>query len=162
MPINSSNSYSRRLLALALAASLATAAPLTFAHGSTEGSRQQGAAMHAGMYAPIDIAHLHAIADHVRETATSDQLGELNELAASARPELEALDKQAAAAHHRKIELLLQDNLDRAALEQARIVEMHAAEELSRRIDRALTDLAQILTVKQRAEFREHFRAHMR
>lgn len=150
----------RRLLAVALAGSLATVSILAFAHGSDDNVAHQGSGVHAGIYAPIDLAHLHVIADHVRQDATPDQLAKLEILSAAARPELEALNQQALDAHGRKIELLLQDKPDHAALERARMDEMQAADALSERIDRALTDLAQLLTPKQRADFREHFKAH--
>lgn len=151
----------RRLLALTLAASLATLSLFAYAHDSKDAAAHQGAGMHASTYEPIDLAHLHMIAQHVRQSASPEQLKEIDALAAVARPELEALNKQAMSAHRRKIELLLQDQLDHDALQQAQVNEIQAADALSKRIDQALMDLAVLLTPQQRAQFREHFKAHM-
>lgn len=151
----------RRLLALALAAGLATVSVFAYAHGSKAEAAHQGAGMHASSYEPIDLAHLHMIAEHVRQSASPEQLAKIEALAVVARPQLEALNKEAIGAYRRKIELLLQDNIDRDALQNAQSNEIQAADALSNRIDQALTDLAELLTPQQRAQFREHFKAHM-
>lgn len=151
----------RRLLALTLAASLATVTIFAYANGGKDEAAHHGAGMHGSTYEPIDLAHLHMIAEHVRQGASPDQLAKIEALAAVARPELEALNKRAMSAHRRKIELLLQDYTDHVALQQAQLNEIQAADVLSNRIDQALMDLAELLTPQQRAQFREHFKAHM-
>ncbi|MEO6172198.1 MAG: Spy/CpxP family protein refolding chaperone [Arenimonas sp.] len=151
----------RRLLALTLAACLATGSIFAYAHNSNEQAEHHGANMHASTYQAIDLAHLHAIAEHVRKNSSPDQLAKIEALTAIARPELETLNQQAMGAHRRTIELLLQDDLDRNVLAQAQLDELQAADALTKRINEALKDLAELLTPEQRAQFRAHFKAHM-
>ena len=107
-------------------------------------------------YRQTDLQELHAIVETVRQSAGPEQLAKLDQLEASAGPELQRLSQRAIVAHHRKVELLLQDVVDRHAFEEAQANELKAADALSKSIDGALTRLAKILTPEQRSQFREH------
>lgn len=142
---------SKTLKALALAAGLAATSMFAFAHDPAHPDPA---------YRATDLMELHGILSHVKESASPEQLAKLEALAAAQGAELHRLSKQAMSAHQRKIELLLQDNVDRAALGLAQADEILAADALSRQIDQAMMGLAEALTPQQRAEFREHVKSH--
>jgi Spy/CpxP family protein refolding chaperone len=137
-----------------LATGLAAVGIAGFATGHPSGAPQES------IYSQMDLTHLHGILQHVMDNASPEQKARLDALADAATPELQALNEQALAAHRQKVELLLQDNIDPVAVEQARINEQQAADQLSKRIDQALLDLAQTMTPEQRAQLREHVRGH--
>jgi len=111
-------------------------------------------------YAPMDVEQLHDIFAHLLATAPPERQAALQALGASAHPELQALNERALAAHRRKVDLLLQDALDRPALDRARAEEIEASNRLAERIDAALVDLAALMTPEQRAQMREHVHGH--
>lgn len=111
-------------------------------------------------YHATDVAELHAIVDQLRQGAAPEQAARLHALEAAAHAELERLGREAIAAHHRKVDLLLADAIDRHALAKAQANEQHAAAALATRIDQALVDVAKTLTPAQRAQFRAHNRPH--
>ena len=150
----------RRWLAATLAAGFAAASVIAYAAGGSGMDAHHGAGMHGDAYAQINMTHLHAIVHHVMERATPEQKAKIDALAASAKPDLESLDNRATAAHRETVELLLQDRIDRAAVEAAQARELQAAEQLAKRIDQALADLAELMTPEQRAQLRAHVKAH--
>jgi len=145
-----------RLIGALLVAGIATASAAAFAHAGGASDAQHG----AGGYEQMGVAHLRVLVHHLMSESTPEQKTKLVAIAHAAEQELIAMDRLANEAHLQKVELLLQDKLDRGALEQARRDEMQAANELSTRIDRVLVDLAQVLTPDQRAKLREHARDH--
>jgi Spy/CpxP family protein refolding chaperone len=159
-PTTRSRRSAPRLVAALLAAGIATISAMAMAHNGGHGDTQHGAGGHGGGYEQMDVAHLRVLVHHLMDEASPDQKSKLIAIAHSAEQELMALEKLASEAHRQKVELLLQDKLDRGALEQARRDEMQAANELSTRIDRVLVDLAQVITPEQRIKLREHARAH--
>jgi Spy/CpxP family protein refolding chaperone len=158
-PITRSRRTAPRLLAALFAAGIATASMMVFAHGAGDNDAHNGAGTHGGGYEQMDVAHLRVLVHHLMSEASPDQKSKFIAIAHSAEQELVAMEKLASEAHRQKVELLLQDKLDRGALEQARRDEMQAANELSTRIDRVLADLAQVMTPEQRTQMREHARA---
>jgi Spy/CpxP family protein refolding chaperone len=150
----------RRLLAAVLATSLAAVSVIAYAAGATGASPHHGAGMHGDTYAQINVTHLHLIVDHVMGRASPEQKAKIDVLVAAAKPELQSLDAQATAAHRETVGLLLQDNVDRAAVEHAQAREIQAADQLAKRIDQALADLAELMTPEQKAQLREHVKAH--
>src|SRR4249919_1307112 len=112
---NSPQRNRRWLFAAVLATSLAAVSVVGYAAG---GDAHHGAGMHGDAYAQINVAHLHAIAHQIMDGAPAEQKAKFDALAAVAKPELESLDEQARAAHRETVELLLQDNVDRVAIEQ--------------------------------------------
>lgn len=157
-PIPSSKRLAPRLLAGLLAAGIATASVMAFAHGA--GDKHHGASVHGSGYEQIDLAHLRVLVHHVMTDVSPEQKAKIIAIAHSAEPELVAMDKLAKDAHRQKVALLLQDKIDPGAFEQARRDELQAANELSTRIDRVLADLVQIMTVEQRAKLREDVSAY--
>jgi Spy/CpxP family protein refolding chaperone len=109
----------------------------------------------------MDLAHLHVLGHHVLDSASPEQKTKIMALADAVRPELETLNEQAIDARREKVALLLQDNIDPVALEQARIKEQQVADELSRKIDAALVDLVKLMTPAQRTELKEHVKEHL-
>jgi Spy/CpxP family protein refolding chaperone len=158
---NTGKRKGRRLLAMALTASLAAVSVIGYAAGATGMDAHHGADMHGDAYAQINVTHLHAIVHHIMDRASPEQKAKIDVLVAAAKPELESLDAQAMAAHRETVGLLLQDNVDRAAVEQAQAREMQAADQLAKRIDQALADLAELMTPEQRAQLRAHVKAHL-
>jgi Spy/CpxP family protein refolding chaperone len=145
----------RGLLVGMLAAGIATASMMAVAHPPGGNGSHHDAGANGG-YAQFNVAHLQEIEQHLTSEASPDQKQKMIAIAHSAEPELAALEKLASEARLRKLDLLLQDNIDRAALEQARVDELQAADELATRIDRVLVDLAQAMTPDQRAKLRAH------
>jgi Spy/CpxP family protein refolding chaperone len=117
--------------------------------------------MHGITYAQTDLAHLHVLGHHVLDSATPEQKAKIMALADAVKPELEDLNEQAIDAHREKVELLLQDNIDPVALEQARVKEQQVADELSKKIDEALVDLVKLMTPEQRAQLKAHVKEHL-
>ena len=111
-------------------------------------------------YHQTDLPELHAIVETVRESAGPEQLAKIDQLVMTAGPELQRLSQRAIVAHRRKVELMLQDVVDRHAFEEAQANELKAAGALSKHIDDALTSLAKTLTPEQRLQFREHNKPH--
>ena len=54
----------------------------------------------------------------------------------------------------KRAQILLADVVDRAALEHARVAELHIADERSRRVNHLLIDVAAVLTPQQRTVLR--------
>jgi hypothetical protein len=111
-------------------------------------------------YHQTDLTELHAIVETVRETAGPEQLAKIDELVKTAAPELQRLSQNAVVAHRLKVEVMLQDAVDRHAFEGAQAKELQAANALSKSIDDALTKLAETLTAEQRSHFREHIKPY--
>lgn len=111
-------------------------------------------------YHQTDLPELHAIVEILRGSAGPDQLAKIDQLVMSAEPQLQRLSQSAILAHRRKVELMLQDVVDRRAFEEAQANELKAGGALSKSIDEALTDLAKTLTAEQRSDFREHIKPH--
>ncbi len=141
----------RGWLSILFVASLAVVSIAAFAH---EAGTQET------VYEQVDLKHLHKITYHIMDSAEPKQKAAIENLIKTAKPELEALNQRALTAKQRKVELLLQDNMDIRAFERASADEIQAADELSQRIDEALVDLAKIMTPEQRARLRAHVSGH--
>lgn len=111
-------------------------------------------------YHQTDLPELHAIVETVRESAGPEQLEKIDQLVMAAGPGLQRLSQRAIVAHRRKVELMLQDVVDRHAFKEAQANELKAADALSKSIDDALATLAKTLTPEQRSHFREHIKPH--
>jgi len=151
----------RRLLAAVLAVSFAAVSVIAYAAGATGGDLHHGTGMHGITYAQMDLAHLHTLGHHVLDTASPDQKAKILALADAVKPELETLNEQAIDARREKVALMLQDNIDPVALEQARLKEQQVADKLSRKIDDALVDLMKLMTPAQRAQLKQHVKEHL-
>jgi len=151
----------RRLLAVLLATGLAAVSIVGYAAGAADSDPHHGTGMHGITYSQMDLAHLHVLGHHVLDSASPEQKAKIMALADAVKPELEDLNEQAIDAHREKVELLLQDNIDPVALEQARVKEQQLADELSKKIDEALVDLVKLMTPEQRAQLKAHVKEHL-
>jgi Spy/CpxP family protein refolding chaperone len=158
---HSNNQPRRRWFAALLATGLAAVSIFSYAHETNGIDTHHGTGMHGITYAQMDLAHLHMLGHHVLDSASPDQKTKIMAIADAVRPELETLNEQAIDAHRAKVELLLQDNIDPVALEQARIKELQVADELSTKIDEALVQLIKVMTPEQRAQLKEHVKEHL-
>jgi periplasmic protein CpxP/Spy len=93
--------------------------------------------------------------------ATPPQKERLMAIASAALADLRPLREQQRAARLRGMQLLAAPAIDRAALEQARVAQMQAAEARSRRMVQALADAAEVLTPEQRARAAERLKRRM-
>ena len=130
---------------------LATVSCPSFSHDATKPNEP---------YHQTDLPELHAIVETVRESAGPEQLAKIDQLVMAAGPELQRLSQRAITAHRHKVELMLQDVVDRHAFGEAQARELKASDALSKSIDVALTSLARTLTPEQRSHFREHINPH--
>ena len=83
---------------------------------------------------------------------TAEQKSRLVAIAGAAMADLRPLRDQARQARLRGLELLSAPVIDKAALEQARLAQMHAADARSRRMTQAWADAAEVLTPPQRVQ----------
>lgn len=152
--VRGSSSVRRSALARRLLAGLLAIGLVGVASGHPEGQAP------SDTYAQMNLPHLHAVYEHLLAAAAPEQAASMAAIGNAAHDDLHALDQQALAAHRRKIELLLQDRLDRVALDRARADEIEAADRLARRIDGLLLNLAELMTPDQRARLRDHVSGH--
>jgi len=92
---------------------------------------------------------------------TQDQKDRLVAIATAAMADLRPLGEQARQARRRGMELLAAPVIDRAALEQQRLLGMQAADARSRRMLQAMADAAEVLTPEQRAKAAERMKSRM-
>ena len=121
-------------------------------------------------YGPIDPAdldrHVERMLKHfyAEIDATDAQKQKLDPIVRQAAKDLAPMRENLHAARREAVELLSQDRVDPAALEALRAKQIELADEASRRLTRALTDAAEVLTPEQRKELAAHFarRRHWR
>jgi len=129
------------------------------------------AAAHGGRRGgPIDPAELEERLDYmlkhlyVEIDATDAQKAKLDPIVKQAAKELMPLRGKMREARRQGMALLSAETIDRGAIERLRAEQIGAADEASRRLVRALTDVAEVLTpeqrktVAQRIERRRHRR----
>lgn len=83
---------------------------------------------------------------------TPQQKDRLVAIATAAMAELRPLRDQSRQARVRALDLLAAPAIDRAALEQARVAQMQAADTRSRRMLQAMAEAAEVLTPEQRVK----------
>jgi Spy/CpxP family protein refolding chaperone len=120
-----------------------------FAHGHRRG--------------PIDPAemekHLDRMLKHlyVEIDATEEQKQRLEPIVKQAAKDLLPMRENLHAGRRQAIELLTQDRIDAAAIEELRVRQLRLADEASRRLTRALADAAEVLNPAQRKQLAAHF-----
>ena len=97
-----------------------------------------------------------------RVDATDEQELRIQQIVASAIDELTTLKQQHGGQHDAFLELLVAEKVDRKQLEQLRAQQLVLAETASGLIATALADVADTLSVEQRAELIEHAGRHQR
>ena len=114
-------------------------------------------------YGPIDPADLDRHVDrmlkhlYVEIDATDAQKQKLDPIVRQAAKDLAPMRENLHAARREAIELLSQERVDPAALEALRAKQIGLADEASRRLTRAVTEAAEVLTPEQRKELAAHF-----
>ncbi|HEU4353253.1 MAG TPA: Spy/CpxP family protein refolding chaperone [Burkholderiales bacterium] len=114
-------------------------------------------------YGPIDPANLDRHVDRMLKhlyaeiDATDAQKQKLDPIVRQAAKDLAPMRENLHAARREAIELLSQDKVDPAALEALRAKQIGLADEASRRLTRAMTEAAEVLTPEQRKELAAHF-----
>ena len=133
-----------------------------FAHG--------GHGWHSGgfMAGPLDPAMVDERLDrmlkhlYVEIEATEEQKGRLAPIVKEAVKELLPLHEKLHGARKQAIELLAAERVDRDAIERLRAGQIALAEQASKRVTRALADVAEVLTPAQRKGLAEHAARHHR
>lgn len=111
-----------------------------------------------GMAGPMNPAmfeqHLDRMLRHVYAEidATEEQKRRLEPILKDAARELAPLHEKFHAGRKQAIELLTQERIDAAAVESLRAEQLRLVEDGSRRISRALTEAAEVLTPAQRRD----------
>jgi len=153
----------RRLWVFGAVLALATAgSAVAWSHGAGD-ARAMDAAV-----APADFAeHVARMSEHIYAEAgvTDEQKARLDPIFSQASSDLKALHAQLGGGHDQAMQLLAQDTIDRAALENLRAEHIRVADEASKRIVQLIADVADVLTPAQRkalvAHMSEHHAGHM-
>lgn len=148
-----------RVLAALLTAGLLSTSMIGFAASHGTGDAHGAANGHPGPQAALDDAHLRQLVHHLADIGSVEQKTQFMDIAKAAVADLNGFEQQARQARGRRLQLLLRDTIDRAALERTRQEEMQVVDQRSRRVDRLLIDLAAVLTPQQRAQMSAHVQA---
>jgi protein CpxP len=97
---------------------------------------------------------------YVEIDATEEQKQRLAPIVKEAARDLAPLREKFHATRAQAIELLTQDRIDAAAVEALRAEKLRLADDASRRLTRALTEAAEVLTPAQRKELALRFERH--
>jgi len=146
------NRFRRITLATAVGAIAAGVAFKAFAHGG----RWHG----EGPIDPADVEkHLDRMLKqlYVEIDATEAQKQQLEPIVKQAVNDLLPLRERLHAGRREAVELLSQERVDPAALEALRAKQIALADEGSRRLTRAIADLADVLPPAQRKQLAAHF-----
>jgi Spy/CpxP family protein refolding chaperone len=110
-------------------------------------------------------AHLDRMLKHlyVEIDATEEQKRRLEPIVKQAAEDLLPLRERLHAGRAEALELLTRERVDPAAIEALRAKHLQLADEASRRVTRAVSEAAEVLTPAQRKELAAHFeRRHRR
>jgi protein CpxP len=139
--------------------------------GATAGGVQLAAAAqnmaghHMSGHAAMDPAemdrHIGELVDHVLANGTPEQKARLAAIIRSAHADLAPMHQQFHQAHQRARTLLMQPNVDRAALETLRADQVRQLDAVSRRLVQAVGDAADMLTPEQRGLLFDHMQGQM-
>jgi Spy/CpxP family protein refolding chaperone len=134
-----------------------------FAHGGHGGWHRGGF-----VSGPLDPAMLEERLDrmlkhvYVEIDATEEQKAKLAPIIRDAARELLPLGGKVREARAKAIGLLAGESVDRAAIEQLRAEQIALADQASKRLSRALADVADVLTPAQRKDLAERAARHRR
>jgi Spy/CpxP family protein refolding chaperone len=150
-------------------AGLIVAGAATIATGGVElaAAAAQNAVGHhrMGAHAAMDPAemerHIDQLVDHVLAEGTPAQKARLATIIRSAHADLAPVHQQFHQAHERARALLMQPQVDRAALESLRAEQVRQLDATSRRLVQGLEDAADMLTPEQRSRLFDHMRGQM-
>ncbi len=120
--------------------------------------------VHAGLCGSEDIvSHVNGMLNYIYSEvgASEAQKSKLAEISQQATNDLAPLHLQIEHAHMQVFSLLTQASIDRTAIETARVEQMRAVDEASKRATQFVTDVAAALTPAQRKALADHFTQHM-
>jgi Spy/CpxP family protein refolding chaperone len=106
-------------------------------------------------------AHIDKMVEQLAREASADQKARVALIAKAAMADLLPIHEQFRQAHARLHELLTAPVVDRAALEQLRMVQMQRMDAITRRLLAAVEDAADVLTPEQRIKFAERLKAFL-
>ena len=156
-------SRSRRWLVASLI--VAGAGGIAFGGVSLAGAVQNMAGHHMGGHAAMTAAeaeqHVNALVDNVLPEGTAEQKVRLAAIIRSAHGDIAPFHAQLRQAHQRARALLMQPQVDRAALERLRAEEVRQLDAASRRLVQAVGDAADLLTPEQRGRLFQHMQGQM-
>ena len=132
-------------VAVALLAVSASGIATAVDHAETAQSPRHGA---------MDDDHLKRLIQFVLARIDEPQKEQVERLAHDALEDLQGFERKSEAVRAPRAQILLADVVDRAALERARVAELHIADERSQRVNHLLIDIAAVLTPQQRAVLR--------
>jgi len=118
---------------------------------------------HGGPMDPADLdRHVERMLKHlyVEIDATEEQKQRLEPIVKQAAKDLQPIRQNLHAARRQAIEILSQDKIDAAALENLRVQQIRLADDASRTLTRALVDAAEVLNPAQRKQLAAHVARH--
>lgn len=117
---------------------------------------------------PADVAeHLARMSEHIYAEvgATAEQKSRLDPIFSQASSDLAAVHAQLSGGHDQAMQLLAQDTIDRAALENLRAEHIRVADDASKRLVQLIADVGDVLTPAQRKllvdRIAQHHAGHM-
>jgi len=108
------------------------------------------------------IAHVNGMLKYIYAEvgATEAQKAQLAAIVQQAATDLAPLHDELDSGHAQVFSLLTQATIDRTAIETARVAQMGAADQASRRVMQFVTDVAEVLTPAQRKALADHLSQH--
>jgi protein CpxP len=117
--------------------------------------------MMGGSHSAADVsAHVDHVLKHlyVEIDATDAQQAQITPMVHQAVNDLLPMHAQLQAAHAQAIQALMQDTVDRSALEAARVAHLQLADQASKRLTQLLADVDEVLTPAQRTALAAHLK----
>jgi periplasmic protein CpxP/Spy len=127
-------------------------------------ARTNHGCVHAGLCGSEDIvSHVNGMLNYIYSEvgASEAQKSKLAEISQQATNDLVPLHQQIEHAHTQVFTLLTQASIDRTAIETARVEQMRAVDQASKRATQFVADVAAALTPAQRKALADHFAQHM-
>jgi protein CpxP len=117
--------------------------------------------MMGGSHSAADVsAHVDHVLKHlyVEIDATDAQQAQITPMVHQAVNDLLPMHAQLQAAHAQAVQALMQDTVDRSALEAARVAHLQLADQASKRLTQLLADVDEVLTPAQRTALAAHLK----
>jgi len=161
-PINVSNQKRRRLVRGGLLAIVATITLVGAMAYAAPGHFSHFGAMHGDLGSESASRHIEKTVSWVLDdvNATKEQKAKVKDIFNHALTDLRPLHEQAQNAHQKIAQLLSQDVIDRAGLEQIRAEQVALLDTASKRLTLAIEDAADVLTLEQRQKLVELHHRH--
>lgn len=152
------STFNRATVIAFFAGTVLAGAVAALAQGTDMAAWHHGPMM-GGAHTPAEMsAHIDHVLKHlyVEIDATDAQQAQIGPLVKQAANDLLPMRAQLQAAHAQAIDGLTQANVDRAALESARVAHLQLADQASKRFVQLVADVADVLTPAQRTLLAAH------